>query len=271
MESQSSNLERKVGAFVAIGLALAMGSILALGGNRIAFKRYLRAYVYFEEVQGLFPGSVVSLAGLPVGNVSRIEFAPGDAKLRVELEIDRDFSPRITEGTTADVRTQGALGDKYVYLNPGPISGKAIAEGATLPVNESGDFLKMLTSKEDGIGQIISLVKEMRALVASMNANGRMAGALENASTATAQLKSTLVQMDGLLKDLRGEMPKEKKLQHALVALSSVLEKIDKGQGTLGALVNDPSVHQRLKALLGGSPRGSYLKDMLKETIQKAD
>lgn len=271
MEQQTSNLERKVGAFVAIGLVLAMASILILGGNRVAFKRYMRVYSNFDEVQGLFPGSVVSLAGLPVGNVSSIAFAPGERKLRVEMEIDRAFAPRITEGTTSDVRTQGALGDKYIYLAPGPIAGKAIADGATLEVNDSGDILKMLASKEDGVGQVIGLVKEIRALVSGMNASGRFLGALDNTASATAQLKVTLVQMDGLLKDLRSELPKDKKLHHAVVALSSVLEKIDQGKGTLGALVNDPSVHQRLKALLGGSPRNAYLKDMLRETVKQSD
>jgi phospholipid/cholesterol/gamma-HCH transport system substrate-binding protein len=60
-------------------------------------------------------------------------------------------------------------------------------------------------------------------------------------------------------------------LRQALVNLSSILEKIDQGKGTLGQLINDPSVHQSLKSLLGGSPRNRYMKDMIRETIQQSE
>ena len=271
MNRQITKLEYKVGAFVAVGLVLAMASILILGGNRIAFTRYLRVQSYFEEVQGLFPGSVVSLAGLPVGNVERIEFSPDQSKLRVVMTIDRRFAPRITEGTTADVRTLGALGDKYVYLTQGPLAGRPLPEGATLVVNESGDILKMLSSKDDGVGQVIGLVKEMRATVAAINANGRIGGALDGASAATSQLKTTLAQMDGLLRDLRGQLPADHAFKAAVASLASVLAKVDQGRGTLGQLINDPSVHQRLKLMLGGSPRDAYLKNMIRESIQQSE
>jgi phospholipid/cholesterol/gamma-HCH transport system substrate-binding protein len=271
MEQASSKLEYKVGAFVGLGLILLMGMILALGGNKVAFTRYQRMVSYFEEVQGLFPGSVVSLAGLPVGNVKAIRFVPGQDKLAVEMEIDRQFGPRLVEGTTADVRTQGALGDKYIYLAPGPAGAKPLADGAAIPFSESGDILKMLTSKEDGVGQALGLVKELRALVASLNANNRAPGMLDGANAAIFQLKSTLTELDALIRQVRGELPNDHKLREAIASISSVLEKIDQGKGTLGALVNDPFVHQRLKAILGGSQRNAYLKDIMRETIQQSE
>ena len=270
MENESNvKLEWKVGAFVGLGLLLAMVSILVLGGNRIAFTRYVHVVSYFEEVQGLFPGSVVSLAGLPVGNVKRIKFAQGQNKLAVEMDIDQQFAERVVEGTTSDVRTQGALGDKYVYLTPGPPVGKSLPDGAVIATNDSGDIMKLLTSKDEGVGQVLGLIKELRALVASLNANGRAAGTFENASSAALQLKNTLVQMDGLIRDLRSEIPHDQKMKLAISALASVMQKIDQGKGTLGALVNDPSVHQRLKAMLGGSQRNAYLKDMLRDSIKQ--
>ena len=72
-------------------------------------------------------------------------------------------------------------------------------------------------------------------------------------SEASGKLKSTLAQLDVVLKDIHEEIPQNHKLRGALVSLSSILEKIDSGKGTLGALINDPSVGQSLKARQGES------------------
>jgi phospholipid/cholesterol/gamma-HCH transport system substrate-binding protein len=46
------------------------------------------------------------------------------------------------------------------------------------------------------------------------------------------------------------------------------MKKIDRGQGTLGALVNDSSLHNRLSRLLGASPRNQFLKPIIRDSIQ---
>ncbi len=264
MENASTRLQYKVGLFVAIGLAALAGSILALGGGRVMFTRYLHVRAQFSQVQGLFPGSVVSLAGLPVGNVKRIEFVPSDNKLEIEMRIDRSFSDRLREGTSAEIRTQGALGDKYVYLTPGPADAPKIGENAMLAAIDEGDFLKMITSREDGVGRVLDLVKEMHQLAASLNADSKIPRAVE-------QVKTTMSSLDRLVRDLREQLPENKKLRAAVNSMASIMEKVDSGKGTLGALVNDPTLHQNLKSALGGSKRGQYIKEMARESMQSSE
>ena len=48
-----------------------------------------------------------------------------------------------------------------------------------------------------------------------------------------------------------------------------VITRIDKGEGTLGALIVDPSIHDQLKSILGGSQRKSHVKDMLRHSTPK--
>jgi phospholipid/cholesterol/gamma-HCH transport system substrate-binding protein len=268
MEQNPTKLEFKVGVFIALGLLAVMASVLILGGDRMLFTRYAHLKARFTEVQGLFPGSVVSLSGLPVGNVEKIDFVPAENKLELTLKIDQQFENRLVEGTVAEIRTQGALGDKYVYLTPGPATGKRLAENAQLETTET-DFMKMLTSREDGAARVIDLIKEMHVLVASLNAGGKAGEMMTNMAEASKRFKSTLVQVDALLTDLRGELPENKKLRQSLISLASILEKVDQGKGTLGQLINDPSLHQSLKAFLGGSPRNRYMKDMIRESIQQ--
>lgn len=265
----STKLEYKVGVFIAIGVIAFMVSILMLGADKTLFTRYVHLKARFVEVNGLFPGSVVSLAGVPVGNVDSIVFVDGQNKLEIDLKIDRAFAPRLVEGTIAEVRTQGALGDKYVFLIPGALGAKPLPDGALVQSNEE-DFMKLLTSREDGVAKIVDVIKELHILLASINQNGQMGATVHNLSEASGKLKSTLAQLDVVLKDIHEEIPQNHKLRSALVNLSSILEKIDSGKGTLGALINDPSVGQSLKAMLGGSPRNKYVKDMIRETLQQS-
>lgn len=270
MEQHPKRLEYKVGIFIAIGLFALLTSILLLGGSKAVFTRYVSIRAQFTEVQGLFPGSVVSLAGVPVGNVKKIDFVPSENKLEITLEIDRAFQPRLVEGTVAEVRTQGALGDRYVYLSPGAPGSKQLDDGALVKSVET-DYMKLLTDREDGVARVVDLIKELHILIASINSNGKMGQIVGNMAEASGKLSHTLEQVDRLLADVRGEIPENKKLQKAIISLSSVLEKIDSGKGTLGQLINDPTLHQSLKAYLGGSPRNRYMKDMIRETIQQSE
>ena len=43
---------------------------------------------------------------------------------------------------------------------------------------------------------------------------------------------------------------------------------LDNGQGTLGALINDPSLHNRISAFMGEAPRNRFLKPLIRESIQ---
>ena len=270
MEKNSRRLEYKVGMFVGIGLVAIMLSILLLGGNRMVFTRYANFTTPFGEVQGLFPGSVVSLAGLPVGNVSEITFSQQNNQLEVHYQVDAKFAGKITEGTKAEIRTQGALGDKYIYLTPGAIGGALIADGGAIPADASGDLFSMLTDKEDGIGNVVTLIKELQILVATLNKDNTIGKTMTNLSVASSQINETLGELEGLMRDIRGTK-EDRKMQKAVQSLANVMEKIDRGQGTLGALINDPSLHQSLKAFVGSSPRNTYLKNVIRETISKSE
>ncbi len=59
------------------------------------------------------------------------------------------------------------------------------------------------------------------------------------------------------------------KLGRSIDKLDLILAKIEKGEGSLGALINDPSIHNQLKALLGGSPRKNNIKSLLRTSIEK--
>ena len=53
--------------------------------------------------------------------------------------------------------------------------------------------------------------------------------------------------------------------------LNSILAKIDTGEGTLGLLLNDPSLYEDLKQLVGGAERSTVVKTLIQMSGSKEE
>lgn len=261
----STSHQIKVGLFTASGIVIALFSILTVGGDGIMSSKAIY-HAHFEHVQGLNEGSTVSLSGIRVGNVKKFVFLPDQNKLDVWMTIDKQFLPRLTEGSTIEVRTQGALGDKFIFITPGPLGGKSIAEGSVIPVQEASDFLAMLTSKGGESTKIFDVISEVHKMAKAINSEDRLARMMKNFSEASQSMKETSQDTRELVSVLRSEKTTQK-LSDTVNKMDRIMAKIDRGEGTLGALINDPSLHESLKALVGGQDRKKSIKTLLRSSI----
>jgi phospholipid/cholesterol/gamma-HCH transport system substrate-binding protein len=258
MES-NLNHQIKVGIFTLTGIILFCLSVILLGGDKMFFTTMYKLKVHLPQVQGLARGSVVTLSGLQVGNVDKVRFLENSTEVEVVMKIETGAQARITEGSMAVVKTQGALGDKYIYISPGPIGGKPLADGALLETDKTPDFLDVIASKGAEMGEIVEVIKEVRQMFHNINAENRSARLMNNLVDATSEIKSAMAEARDTFRIMRTE---------TIQPLSSVLKKVDDGQGTLGALVNDPGLHERIQRFFGEVPRNRFLKPLIRESIQ---
>ncbi len=239
----------KVGIFAILGLAILVGSILLLGGGKFFFRSTYTLKVHFDQVQGLSRGSVVSLSGFPVGNVERIDFLSGSDLLEVSLMIDNSFQGRITEGSEASVRTQGALGDKYVYITPGSMEAAPLKEGGLLKSGDTKDFIEQIASESEKLSSVGDVIQELNILLKNLNHNNNSQRLIANLTDGSQKLEKFFDRAEG----------------ETLVRLNSILTKIDNGEGTLGALINDPSIYRKISGFLGETKRNQFLSPLLEE------
>jgi phospholipid/cholesterol/gamma-HCH transport system substrate-binding protein len=263
---QSKNMEIKVGALVAVGVALFVTSVILLGSDTAFFKSTYNLKVEYDNVQGLGPGSIVQLLGIPVGNITRIVITEREGKHRLEvnLNIDKEYQKRITEGSVAGVRTQGALGDKYIFIIAGPPDGKPIPHDGYIAAEQKADFFDTIADNSGKIEKLFQAIEEAHKLLANLNGNGKSAELMHNLVAVSEEMKKAVA-------DLRGGDGADSKLRQSLTHLASVMEKIDNGKGTLGALINDKSVFENIKRMLGGSEKEKYMKGLIRETIQTGE
>jgi len=255
----------RVGVFVALGLLACSITIFLLGGEVSIFNKYAYLYADLDQVQGLNPGSLVSLAGLTIGNVESIAFAPEHNNLSVKLRIHLATLARIHHGSVADIRTQGALGDKYIYIAPGDPMAPVHTSGDHLQTAVSSDLLSMLNEKGNQAAKIFDIIGEVDKFLKIVNGDGRSARIVSNLLEATTELKATTTESRKFLADLRTQNTEG--VHEAVVRIDSILRKIDKGEGTLGALINDPTLHEKLKSFLGSDGRKQSVQSLIRDTI----
>lgn len=271
MTIPTRSIEFKVGAFVGAGILLAILAILMMGGSNSIFQRRIGYNLALDAVDGLAPGSVVLLSGIPIGNVSNIEFMPDKNQIRVYLKVDRAFETKITEGSLGSLRTQGALGDRYVFIEPGPMNGQPLAEDGWLVTQVKGDIFSTITQSGDEIKRVFTILKELETFTGNLNANGRSAILMQNLSDGSKSFKGAMEDLHSILNEIKASENKEGLVKKSLSHLSSIMEKLDHGQGTLGALINDSTLHEKIKDLVGGSDRSRYMKGVIRNTIKTND
>lgn len=212
--------------------------------------------VLFPQAQGLARGAEVSLAGLTIGHVSNIDLYESGNQIIVSLSIEKRFFSKLTDSATASIRTQGALGDKYVYINPGDSSGRTLKSQDFLSRDPQPDFFEFLTETASDLSHTGDLLGEMTLFFKSLNHEDRSALLMEKLIQASHNVQSTA-----------GDPELKASLQH----LSSILKKVDSGRGTLGLLINDRELYDKVSQLFGESPRNQYLRPLIRESLRQTD
>ena len=118
----------------------------------------------FRDAKNLRPGAVVRIAGVEVGQVSKIEPAEGGAAT-VTMELDDSARP-LHSDATLKVRPRILFeGNYFVDVEPGSPSSGELEDGATVPVSQTassvqqGDILAVLNS--DARGDLRTLLDEL--------------------------------------------------------------------------------------------------------------
>ncbi|HAA05626.1 MAG TPA: outer membrane lipid asymmetry maintenance protein MlaD [Syntrophobacteraceae bacterium] len=107
--------EFSVGVFLLVGLACLAYLSLKLGQVRIWGDSEYLVQATFSTVSGLKTKSAVTMAGVNIGRVEKIQLQGGSAL--VSMRISKDV--KLEEDVIASIKTNGIIGDKYISITPG--------------------------------------------------------------------------------------------------------------------------------------------------------
>ena len=264
-----TNIEVKVGIFVGVSLVLFFVTLFSLREGSFLFSHKYTLKVKMDSIEGLGQGSLVQLLGLSIGNVGSAIPLPAENKVLLNLDIDKSYQNMITKGSVVETYTQGVLGDKFVsiepYFNSLEVNNREILQdGDFLAYKPKSDMFSVISSQGNKIEDLFIILKELSILIKNLNKDNKPLEIMSNLNETSRELKGLVASLNLWTKNIQEQEKLTKSLDH----LTSVLEKIDNGQGTLGTLINDSSLYDRIDTLLSGSQRQAYVKELVRKTIK---
>jgi phospholipid/cholesterol/gamma-HCH transport system substrate-binding protein len=149
--AKSSTLNVGAGAFVLLGfaaLAFMTTQTTDHGINLAGGGRFYTVTAKFDNIGDLKVGAPVSMAGVDVGRVVRIDLDPREYKAVVSMKLNSKFN-QIPSDSDASIYTQGLLGGKFVGLSAG-------GADTYLKNNDHIDFTQSALVLENLIGQFLA-------------------------------------------------------------------------------------------------------------------
>ena len=176
-------------------------------------------------------------------------------KVKVKLKIDTSYEDRIRTDSIASVVTQGLLGDRMVYITVGSSDGDELKNGdEIIEVRNPSGFSQLVQKGDDLIFKAQGLVENLDKVMDAVVDGEGLVHDVIFAKQSADMLHSAKDMFESL--DKMGQ------------DLEQISGKINNGQGTLGALVNDESLYNDLKMLLGKANRNRLIRAVIRYTME---
>ena len=275
------SVEVKIAVFAIAGLFLLVWGINFLKGIDI-FKKQYNYYTVFENTSGLMPSHLVTINGLGVGIVEKIQLMPNHSNhLLVTLSIDKEI--QIPIHSVARIVATNPLSSPQVeilfstenqYIQVGDtISGeifKGLQDGLSeimthvknivVSVDTSVNLLQK-TLQSGALSEVETILKNLRATTDKINDLLAVNSPKVNTIVSDMQtFTNTLHKNDGKINEMIGNLNTvsdklaqaelKKTVNNAADAigkLDSLLNKMNKGEGTLGQLATNDSLYISLQ------------------------
>jgi phospholipid/cholesterol/gamma-HCH transport system substrate-binding protein len=270
----SRRTEIQVGATVLVALGFTLWGVTWL--KEVSFNRKYRVWqVTFPQTGGLSTSDEVQVNGLRKGNVSGVALV-GDHVL-VDLALSSDVT--LTSESRVAIRNIGLMGEKVIFVEMHP-GGRAYTAQDTIPGIYEEGIPEVMAGMGATVAAITDLATQLKKVADVMDKDGNLDQTMTNfrktsedlsqaVSENRAVLKQTLANLNAASRTARAlTTDREAELKQTLdsfersavsmerltarldslrASLQSASNKIDRGDGTLGKLINDPRLYDDAK------------------------
>lgn len=270
--------EFKVGLMVLVVAGLIAFMTLSTSEDPGLFNRKAKYHWFIlNDASGVVKNSIVKSAGIKIGMIKDIKLA-GD-KARVDVVLNQDIV--LTTSARVQVKSTGILGDKYIDIYLGDLKDPELKSGESiLNIEDKGSLDKVMANVSEvshSLKEIADVLKA--ALTGKGNTDTTVGQTLKNLEILSSDLreftqanKKDMGQVISNLKDITDNFKKFtdsesedgfqknwKKMSDSLARVDKILtnvdeitSKINRGEGTIGKLVNDEKTAVELNNAIEG-------------------
>jgi phospholipid/cholesterol/gamma-HCH transport system substrate-binding protein len=269
-----TSLEFKVGALVVAVGALIGAMSMQVSDDPTFLSRKQSAYFLIPSATGLIKGSAVKSAGIPVGVIKNISLQGGQARIDITVKSDVPLKT----SAVVSIKSVGILGDKHIEVFPGADEDPPLANGAQiLNVRDQGSLDNIMSKVGDIAESLRQVADNLREATSESGTSKHILGRImQNVEKLTAdlsqitsenkdQIREIVDQVNGITSSLdelindQSEEGFKKTWKRTMARIDSTMKNIDevaakvnKGEGTIGKLINDETTVDELNIALGG-------------------
>jgi len=260
--------EAKVGLFVVlviVGLAYLTTQINQSG---LSFREMVPYTVYFDNVSGLLIRTPVEYNGIRAGYVEKIEAGTGpDAGVAVRIRLKPNMP--IYEDSDVQLQTRGLLGEKIIMISKG-------GKGAQIPVGGVIRDTKGAAGVDDAMEKFSEVADAIKDFIKGGNGLPSIQDVINNTTDITENLQQVIkgrrddlekivdnmkVVTEAVRKFVDTNDPKDpggfqnlkltmERLDRTVASLQEIVQKIERGEGTVGKLLNDETTVNKMNDAL---------------------
>jgi phospholipid/cholesterol/gamma-HCH transport system substrate-binding protein len=269
----SRRTEIQVGLTVLAALAILVWGVTWL--KEFTFERQVNVWhVRFEQTGGLGAADEVQVNGIRKGSVQAMKLV-GDQVI-VDLALANEI--RLTSDSRVAIRSVGLMGERVIAVDL-RTTGDPYAATDTIPGIYEKGLSEVMSDLGSTMGSVTKIAEQLSEVVDVMDKSGNLTAALKNFRDTSQELKlavqenraslrSALTDFSSAAKTARGlTTDREAELKRTLdqfalaaenmnrlsgrldslrASIQTVTSKVERGQGTLGKLVNDDKLYSDL-------------------------
>jgi len=239
-------MKLQIGFWVLVAFALLLWGTFQSGSLKF-FGREDRINLVFDSVGGLEEGATVRLNGVPVGHVRDIDLAKNGNEVVVELGVKKGTRDRLHRGSTARITSTGFLAELYVEMDGGDPGQPIIHDDREIAVSSAPD-------PNAAMKKVASITDSLQVLLGNLNSAGRALGSGRGTLGRLSQdehLYKELVELSHNANVLTARLNENQsrvstQFLSLAASLDTLVQRMEKGNGTIAQLMNDGALHQRL-------------------------
>ena len=284
-----------VGLFVLIGIIILVLGIMTLGGQQKKFVKAIHVTAVFDDIGGLQPGNNIWFSGVKIGTVRKINFF-GDSQVEVEMNVEEKVVEFIRKNSKATISSDGLIGNKIIVIYGGTTDYPSVEEGDRLEAVMPLDTDKMMETLQENNKNLVDITNDLKVLTGKIAAGEGIVGAVMTDSTLGVNFRTILSNLEiastnsnnmlADLADFSNKLNQEGTLANDLVTYTSIVpdlkatleglrltvenaqvlskefstitDKLNSSDNSLGLLLNDPDFAKSLKKTMENADSASY-------------
>jgi len=252
MDTHTQRFKIRLGLFIIGGFILFLVSIFIIGKQKNLFNPVFEITSTFKNVSGLQVGNIVRFSGINVGTVNNIIII-NDTSVRVDMVIKKDVSQFIKTDCKVTLGSDGIIGDKLIIIIQGSPDSPLLKDGQSLSSIDPVETNVIMTRLDVTTKNVENVSNQLSQISFDINQGHGTISRLIKDSILAENLNQTISNLNRFSKGLTGSgevmtsfKVTARNAETISYQLAAIMNKINKGDGTLGRLIQDSKMADNL-------------------------